>query len=88
MVAFCTKFFTLEAKPSWSDLSKEIQRKGESIVTYENRFREKALDCHEIIPEKELINLCVNGMQTKYRVHIKIHIILNYAELMVKSKED
>lgn len=49
-----------------------------------NQFKERALDYNEIIAEKELIQLCVKGMQDEYKLHIENHTIMNFVNLMEK----
>lgn len=50
------------------------------MITYIERFKEKALDCKEMIREDELINLCIKGMRMEYKAS-------NFAELMEKVKK-
>ena len=50
------------------------------------RFKERALDCTEVVSEKELIHICIKGMQANYKVHIVNHTIPNFSEVMDKPK--
>lgn len=50
------------------------------------RFKEKALDCKEMIFECSLVGLCISELQTKYRLHIKNHAIHDFSELMTRVK--
>ena len=59
VVAFCPKFFIAEHKLSITDLADEPQKKSEPLAEYVTRFKERALDCKEIVPEASLINICV-----------------------------
>ena len=86
VAAFCTKFFIAEHKLSIADLADEPQKESEPLAEYVTRFKERALDCKEIVPEASLINICVKGMQTKYRVFIENHVIQNFAELIIRVK--
>lgn len=87
MVAhFCSKFFIAEENLSIADLAGERPKNDEPPCEYVQRFREKALDCSETIPEKDLVKLCIKGMFAKYRVHIENHAIHDFAELSVKAR--
>lgn len=87
MVAhFCSKFFIAEEKLSIADLAGERPKNDEPLCEYVQRFREKALDCSETIPEKDLVKLCIKGMFAEYRVHIENHAIHDFAVLSVKAR--
>lgn len=55
VAAFCTKFFIAQLNISLKIFATKAQTLKESLIAYLNRFKEKALDCYEIILEKELI---------------------------------
>lgn len=42
------------------------------------------LDYSEVIAEKELIQLCVKGMQDECKLYIENHIVLTFSNLMKK----
>ena len=54
---------------------------------YVTRFKERALDCKEIVSEVSLMGLCIKGLETKYRVHIENHMFNNFSELINKGEE-
>ena len=49
-------------------------------------FIEKALDCAETMPEKDLVKMCIQGMLDEYRIHIENHAIYNFPELVTKTR--
>lgn len=87
VATFCIKFFVAENKPSLTDLFNEVQKKKESLTAFVNKFKERALDCSEIVSEKELIHICIKGMEANYKMHIVNHTIPNFAELIDKVKK-
>ena len=83
---FCAKFYMAEDRLSIVDLTSERQRNGEALTTYVQRFRERALDCEETVPEKELVKLCIKGMFAEYRIYIENHAIYDFAGLLTKAR--
>ena len=69
-----------------TDLSKDPQRKNESPSNYLVRFKERALDCKDVISETSLVGICVSGLRSKYRLHIENHVILDFSKLMIWVK--
>ena len=51
----CGKFFTTESKIDVSDLFNLRQDYHESLEDYVQRFREKTLECQDIISKKNMI---------------------------------
>ena len=80
------KFCVAETKPSLIDLFDEVQKEKESLTAYVTTFKERALDCIEVISKKELICICIKGMQVNYKMHIVNHTIPNFSEVMDKAK--
>lgn len=50
------------------------------------KFREKALDFLEAIPERELDKLCIKGILAKYEIHIENHYLADFVELITKAR--
>lgn len=55
-------FFFVEAKYTLTKLDRARQYTGEDLELYVKRFHEKALDCYNLIEEKVLVNVCMDGM--------------------------
>ena len=82
--SFCTKIFIATPTLEIVDLSKDPQRKNESPSDYVIKFKERALDCKDIISEASLVGICVSGLQSK--LHIENHVVLEFSELMIRVK--
>ena len=80
------EFFIAAPKVEIADLSKDPQRKDKSPSNYIAKFKERALDCKDVIYETSLVRICVSGLQSKYRLHIENHVILDFSELMIRVK--
>ena len=83
---FEEKFFSTQEKVSLADMGREYQRSREDLMDYIERFREKALDIHEVHEEKELVKVCIQGMFEEYRVHIENLKIATFASLVENAR--
>ena len=60
----------------------EVQRTDEDILEYMKRFQDRALDCHEKVDESYLVQICIEGIDPDYRVHLVNHHFLTFATLV------
>ena len=58
--AFCTKIFISAPNVEIADLSKEPQSKNESPSSYVVRFKERTLNCKDVISEASLVGICMS----------------------------
>lgn len=55
-------------------------------MVYIQRFREKALDYAETMPEKDLIKISIEIILDEYKVHIEDCAIFDFTELIIKFR--
>ncbi|KAH7847621.1 hypothetical protein Vadar_028272 [Vaccinium darrowii] len=67
---FYTKFFQVTEKITSLNLVNEKQKLTEDIVDFIKRFQDKAVQCHEPVPEKRLVEICLLGMIKEYKKHL------------------
>ena len=67
---FLKKFYSAQRRITAIDLGRCTQRLGEEIGKFITRFRDFALECHEDIPEERLVEICIRGMDTVFRLNL------------------
>lgn len=67
---FYTKFFQVIEKITSLNLVNEKQKLTEDIIDFIKRFQDKAVQCHEPVPEKRLVEICLLGMIKEYKKHL------------------
>ena len=86
MSQYCEKFYTTEDRLNIIDLTSERQRNGEALTNYVQSLIERALDCKETVPERELVKLCINDMFAEYGIYIENYAIYDFVGLVVKAR--
>ena len=67
---FYAKFFHVEQRTTVLSLTKTIQDDGEALMTYIDKFRDKAIECQENVTEEALVRICIDGMHNKYKAYL------------------
>lgn len=67
---FHKKFFNVDKQVTTVELVRLEQRMNEDLSNYVVRFRISAQKCVESIKEKNLVSVCLNGAQPKYKRHL------------------
>ncbi|OMO98613.1 reverse transcriptase [Corchorus capsularis] len=83
---FGEKFLSTQERVTLIDLGREHQRRGEDLMDYIQRFRERVLDIHEQHDEKELVKVCLQGMFDEYRVHLENLSLHTFAVLVEAAR--
>ncbi|OMO94091.1 reverse transcriptase [Corchorus capsularis] len=83
---FGEKFFSTQERVTLIDLGREHQGRGEDLMDYIQRFRERVLDIHEQHDEKELVKVCLQGMFDEYRVHLENLNLHTFAVLVEAAR--
>lgn len=79
---FNDKFFCDEARFTLVELDRTRQYPGEDLNVYMKRFRERALDCSDVVNEENLVDIFLHGMANKYRVYLENLTFLSFSKLM------
>lgn len=83
MVAtFKTKLFFAEVKYTLAELGCTQQYAGKDLDLYVKRFHDKALDYVDPVDEEILVNVCLHGMNDKYRVFLKNLTFSSFSKLI------
>ena len=83
---FHAKFFSVEEKVTTVSLSREVQGDNENLVKYVDRFRDRAMECHDNTSEENLVQLCIHGMLRDYRIHLINLSLPAFSDLMVAAR--
>ena len=83
---FHAKFFSVAEKVTTISLSREAQGDMESLLRYVDRFRDRAMECHDNTSEEDLVQLCIHGMIRDYRVHLINHSFKTFSDLLVAAR--
>jgi len=63
-----------------------VQGEEESLVRFVDRFRDRAMECHNHSTEEILVQLCIHGMTRDYRLHLINHSFCTFSELLVVAR--
>ncbi|KAJ1426539.1 Retrotransposon gag domain [Sesbania bispinosa] len=79
---FCGKFLEEEGALHIMDLGRVKQKSGESLIAFIKRYRDRALQCKETLPEADLVNGCIKNIEDGSQIFLSLSGISTFAELM------
>ncbi|XP_028082072.1 uncharacterized protein LOC114283459 [Camellia sinensis] len=79
---FHSKFFQVAEKVTTLTLCKEKQQESEDILDYVKRFQDKAVDCHEAVEESYLVQICLEGALSRYKMFLVNHKLPTFSALI------
>ena len=69
------------------DLGKVKQRSNEGLITFIRRYRDKALQCKETLPEADLVYGCIQNIEGELQLFLSIEGISTFAELLKRAAD-
>ena len=79
---FLEKFFSTQERVTLTDVGHIQQKPREDLMEYIERCREPSLDIQDMCDEKKLVKICIQGMFTKYAVHLENFNLFSFAMLV------
>ncbi|KAJ1396548.1 Retrotransposon gag domain [Sesbania bispinosa] len=79
---FCGKFLEEEGVLHIMDLGRVKQKSGESLISFIKRYRDRALQCKETLPEADLVYGCIKNIEDGSQIFLSLGGITTFAELM------
>ncbi|KAJ1399321.1 Retrotransposon gag domain [Sesbania bispinosa] len=86
-VEFCSKFLEEEGVLHIMDLGRVKQKSGEGLVTFIKRYRDRALQCKETLPEADLVYGCIKNIEDGSQIFLSLGGITTFVELMRKAAD-
>ena len=83
---FHSKFFQVAEKVTTLTLCKEKQQESEDILDYVKRFQDKAVDCHEAVEESYLVQICLEGALSRYKMFLVNHKLPTFSALIEAAR--
>ncbi|KAJ1397782.1 hypothetical protein SESBI_31574 [Sesbania bispinosa] len=87
VMKFCGKFLEEEGAVHIMDLGRVKQRTGEGLVAFIKRYRDRALQCKETLPEADLVYGCIKNVEDGSHIFLSLSGITTFAELMKKAAD-
>ncbi|KAJ1385748.1 Ribonuclease H-like superfamily [Sesbania bispinosa] len=84
---FCGKFLEEERALHIMDLGRIKQKAGEGLVTFIKRYRDRALQCKETLPEADLVYGCIKNIEDGSQIFLSLSSVSTFAELMRKAAD-
>ena len=84
---FCNKFLEEECAVHIMDLGRVKQRSGEPLTMFVKRYRDKALQCKETLPEVDLVYGCIKNIEDGSQVFLSMGGITTFAELLKRAAD-
>ncbi|KAJ1427656.1 Retrotransposon gag domain [Sesbania bispinosa] len=84
---FCGKFLEEEGALHIMDLGRVKQRSGEGLITFIKRYRDRALQCKETLPEADLVYGCIKNIEDGSQIFLSLGGITTFAELMRRGAD-
>ncbi|GKU96957.1 hypothetical protein SLEP1_g10138 [Rubroshorea leprosula] len=85
---FHIQFYRSEPEVSMADLSRLVQRPGETSEAFLARFRKARLKCRVALPKQEFVKLAQNGLDIELRKKFEGMEFRDFFELSYKEKID
>ncbi|KAJ1413417.1 Retrotransposon gag domain [Sesbania bispinosa] len=84
---FCGKFLEEEGALHIMDLGRVKQKAREGLVVFIKRYRDRALQCKETLPEADLVYGCIKNIEDGSQIFLSLGGITTFAELMRKGAD-
>ncbi|KAJ1404543.1 Retrotransposon gag domain [Sesbania bispinosa] len=84
---FCGKFLEEEGALHIMDLGRLKQKAGETLLTFIKRYRDRAFQCKETLPEADLVYGCIKNIEDGSQIFLNLGGITTFAELMKKAAD-
>ncbi|KAJ1393179.1 Retrotransposon gag domain [Sesbania bispinosa] len=84
---FCGKFLEEEGAFHIMDLGRVKQKAGEGLLAFIKRYRDRALQCKETLPEADLVYGCIKNIQDGSHIFLSLWGISTFAELIKKGTD-
>ncbi|KAJ1377398.1 Retrotransposon gag domain [Sesbania bispinosa] len=84
---FCGKFLEEEGALHIMDLGRVKQKSGESLISFIKRYRDRALQCKETLPEADLVYGCIKNIEDGSQIFLSLGRITTFAELMRRGDD-
>ena len=82
---FCNKFLEEEGVIHIMDLGRVKQRSNEGLTAFIKRYRDKALQCKETLPEADLVYGCIQNIEGESQLFLSVGRISTFAELLRRA---
>ncbi|KAJ1419769.1 Aspartic peptidase domain superfamily [Sesbania bispinosa] len=69
------------------DLGRVKQKAGEGLIAFIKRYRDRALQCKETLPEADLVYECIKNVEDGSQIFFSLSGITTFAELMKKATD-
>ncbi|KAJ1408149.1 Retrotransposon gag domain [Sesbania bispinosa] len=84
---FCGKFLEEEGAIHIMDLGRAKQKSGESLVAFVKRYRDRALQCKETLPEADLVYGCIKNIEDGSQIFLSLGGITTFAEFIRQGSD-
>ncbi|KAJ1399526.1 Retrotransposon gag domain [Sesbania bispinosa] len=82
---FCGKFLEEEGAIHIMDLGRIKQKAGEGLITFIKRYRDRALQCKETLPEADPVYGCIKNIEDGSQIFLSLSGVTTFSELMKKA---
>ena len=83
---FCEKFSYAEERFTSLHLKRVVQCHDKDVLIYVKRFREKAIEIQDSVTEKQIAEICIEGMLLQYKMHVVNHKFEYFSSLSLAAR--